>query len=174
MDPKDPKDPTPGNPHGNPPGNPDPNVVALQQKLTERDKELKAMQDKLAELEKGKGTDSATQKAIEDMSATIKTLTGTIGNMEQEKERERLSKAYPDIIPDLLLGKSQTEIESLVVKQRETIQQHYVLQPSSHAPKYASRGDVEKEIDRVTEDKSIPVTEKFVKIRELKNARDEF
>lgn len=174
MDPKDPKDPSNGNPPGNPPGNPDPNVVALQQKLSERDREMKSLQDELAKLKDGSSKDSEVQKAIADMSETIKALTDTISTMESDKERARLKATYPDILPDLLLGKSKEEIESLVARQREAIAQNYEIQPSAHAPKYESRSEVEKEMERVESDKKIPIAEKFQRIRELKKQRDEF
>lgn len=164
----------PGKAPTNPPGTPDPNIVALQKKLSERDVELKAAKEKLAVLEKeGKGTDE-TSRAIAEMSATIKQLGDTITKMESDKERERLRSKYPDIVPDLLMGRSDEDIERLVTAQRETITKNYVRQPSAHAPQFADRAAVETEMARVEADKSLPVAEKFAKLRELKNQRDEF
>lgn len=176
QDPKGPQDPPKdGNPSGNPAGNPDPNVVALQQKLTERDKELKSALSKIEELEKsGSSNTSETQKAIEGMQKTIADLTGTITQMNSDRERERLARDYPDIVPDLLLGKSQDEIEKLVKAQRDTIAKNYQRLPSAHEPVFADRSEVEKEINAVKADKNLSTDEKLQKLRELKQARDEF
>ena len=176
QDPKGPQDPPKdGNPSGNPAGNPDPNVVALQQKLTEKDKELKSALSKIEELKKsGSSNTSETQKAIEDMQKTIADLTGTITQMNSDRERERLARDYPDIVPDLLLGKSQDEIEKLVKAQRDTIAKNYQRLPSAHEPVFADRSEVEKEINAVKADKNLSTDEKLQKLRELKQARDEF
>lgn len=174
MDPKDPKDPAHGNPPGNPPGNPDPNIAALQRKLSEKDVELKAAQDKLATLERSGTQDDETKRLLGEMSETVKTLTGTISKMESDKERERLRSAYPDIVPELLLGKTQEDIERLVTAQRETIEKNYVRQPSAHAPTYNSREEVDAEIKKIEEDKTTPMPTKFARLRELKIKRDEF
>lgn len=175
QDPQDPQDPAkPGNPGGNPGGNPDPNVIALQQKLTEKDRELKAAQAKLEELEKPKPGSDQNANAVAELQKTISELTGTIGTMTSEREKERLAKAYPDIVPDLLLGKSQEEIERLVKAQRETIDRNYQRLPSAHAPVFADRGEVEKEIEAVKVNKALSTDEKLQKIRELKTLRDEF
>lgn len=175
MDPKDTPDPSKnGNPPANPPGNPDPNIVALQKKLSEKDVELKAAQEKIAAAEKaGQATDETT-RALTAMSEEVKKLGGTIAQMESDKERERLRGAYPDIVPELLLGKTHEEIERLVVAQRETIEKNYVRQPSAHAPQFASRAAVEAEITRLETDNTIPIATKFAKLRELKIERDEF
>lgn len=176
QDPKGPQDPPKdGNPSGNPAGNPDPNVVALQQKLTERDKELKSALSRIEELEKsGSSNTSETQKAIEGMQKTIADLTGTISSMNSDRERERLARDYPDIVPDLLLGKSQDEIDKLVKAQRDTIAKNYQRLPSAHEPVFADRSEVEKEIEAVKADKNLSTDEKLQKLRELKQARDEF
>lgn len=174
MDPKDPKDPTPGNPNGNQKGNPDPNVIALQQKLTEKDREFRALQDKLAMLEKNGTGESETKKMLADMGETIKTLGSTISNMEKDKERERLRSQYPDIVPDMIIGRTPEEIERLVKEQRDTIEKNYVRQPSAHAPQYASRSEIETEMEKINADKTIPIATKFQKIRDLKIQRDEF
>ena len=175
MDPKDPKDPeNPGNPGGNPPGNPDPNIVALQQKLSERTLELKKAQEALAEASKAKGNTDETSAAITLMGETIKKLSDTITKMEDEKHREELRAKYPDIVPELLIGRNNEDIERLVEAQRKNIEKEYVRQPSAHAPKFATKAEVEQEITRLEGDKTIPVIEKFAKLRALKEERDEF
>lgn len=176
QDPKGPQDPPKdGNPSGNPAGNPDPNVVALQQKLTERDKELKAALARVEELDKSRNAGSdETRKELEAMRKTIEKLTGTISSMETDKERERLKDAYPDIVPELLIGKSKDEIEKLVKAQRDTIAKNYQRLPSAHEPVFADRSEVEKAIESVKGDKSLSTDQKLQKIRELKEARDEF
>lgn len=174
MDPVDPKAPENGKPNGNQNGTPDPNVVALQQKLSEKDVELKAMQAKMAELEKAKQGDEGTNKVLSEMRDTVKALTDTISKMESDKQREVLKKAYPDIHPDLLLGKTPEEVERLVKEQRETISKNYTLLPSAHAPKYTSRAEIEKEIETLKSDPNLSTEQKMMKVRDLKIAIEQF
>lgn len=174
MDPKDPQDPPAGNPDGNQKGTPDPNVVALQQKLSEKDVQLKETLAKIAELEKTKQGDEGTNKVLSEMSEQVKTLTATISKMESDKERERLKSAYPDIHPDLLLGKTPEEVERLVKEQRETISKNYSLLPSAHAPKYTSRAEIEKEIETLKSDPNLSTEQKMMKVRDLKIAIEQF
>jgi len=148
------------------------NIKALQQKLSEKDQATKSALEKIAELEK-KGTgDNEAVKQIQALTDTVKSLTDQVGNINTEKQKEDLAKAYPDILPDLLLGKSAEEREIIVTKQRELITKSYDEKPSAHAPIYKDTNAIDEAISRIKEDKSLDTESKFVKIGELKQERD--
>lgn len=173
QDPKDPKDPEHGTPPGTPPGNPDPNVRALQQKLTEKDKEMKSLQTKIEELEKKGSGDHESQRQIAELTATVKTLTEEIGKVTTDRKREELRQKYPDILPELLIGKSDEEVESLVKRQRETMESRYERRPSAHEPQFKDRQEVDTEIERVKGDRTIDTDAKLLKVRELERRKQE-
>lgn len=175
QDPKGPADPqNGGNPTGNQPGNPDPNVVALQQKLTEKDVELKRLESKLSDLENKTGAGDETSKIIGEMNKTISELTNSISSMQSEKEKEVLAREYPDIVPELLLGKTPEERKTLVEAQRAKTKAQFESAPSAHTPRFTDRASVEKELDNVKTSKTMSTDEKLQKIRELKESLDEF
>jgi hypothetical protein len=152
------------------------NIKALQQKLTEKDQEVKKGLVKLEELEKLEKVNSQTsesEKKIEILTKTVEGLTTQIGNFNIEKQREEIAKAYPDILPDLLLGKSPEEREIIVNKQREITMRNYDQKPSAHAPMYRSRDEIDTAIEQINQNKKLNVIDKLTKIRELKLKKDE-
>lgn len=150
------------------------NIKALQQKLTEKDIEHKKTLERIEELEKKGSGDSESVKKIAELTETVTALTSQIGEINSEKKREELRQKYPDILPDLLIGKNDAEIEALVEKQRAATQQTYGARPSAHEPQFKDRSEVDAEIQRVKEDKSIDTDTKLVKVRELERRKSEF
>jgi len=122
------------------------NVKALQQKLTEKDKEIKSVLSEIEDMNKKGSGDSEAVKKIEDLKKTVETLTDQIETINTEKQKEDLAKKYPDILPDLLLGKSPEEVEIIVNKQREITMKNYDQKPSAHAPIYKDRNEVEEDL----------------------------
>lgn len=173
-DPQDPKGPQNGNPDGNQNGNPDPNVVALQQKLSEKDVEMKKLEKELADLKTQGGAPSETALQIAEMNKTISTLSENLQTLQSEKERDVLVKEYPDIVPELLIGKTKDEQKRLVEAQRAKTQAQYESAPSAHTPRFTDRASVENEIESVRKNIKLSTEEKLQKIRELKNELDEF
>lgn len=143
------------------------NIKALQQKLTERDLEVK---NALAELEKAKGShqDDDKVKALEEQ---IKTLTDSLGELSKETKLAKIAEKYPDIAPELLLGKSDEEMEIIANKQKAIVEKNYVTRASSHAPVYSDVNEIDKEMERVKADKTISTETKFQKLGELKEAK---
>lgn len=150
------------------------NIKALQQKLTEKDLETKKILAEIEELKKKGSENSEAEKKIEILTKSVETLTAQIGNLNTDKRKEELSKKYPDILPDLLLGKSDEEVEIIVNKQREITMKNYDEKPSDHEPIYADRDAVDKELARVKEDNTLTTEAKLQKVRELKLRREEF
>lgn len=149
------------------------NVKALQKKLSEKDLAVKEVQDKIAELEKKGSGDSEAIKQISELTEQVKSLTGQIGAINTDKQREELAKQYPDILPDLLIGKSPEEAEVIVNKQREITMRNYEQKPSSHSPVYKDRNEIDAEVERVQKDPKLSTTDKMTKVRELKLRKDE-
>lgn len=175
-DPKDPKDPgNTGNPNGTPPGNPDPNVVALQQKLSQKDIELKEAQSKLDDaLKNAKSNNAESNQEVVALTQTVKELTEKLTAVTTEMELKKISEKYPDILPELLLGKSEAERDLLVKKQQELNQARIGKMPSLHTPEYHDVVEVDKAIEDLKKDTSLTTEQKMQKLRELKNIRNEF
>jgi len=150
------------------------NVKALQRKLTERDNALRDALAKVDELTKKPPTNAGDEK-IAALTEQIKALTGSMTALTQEREREALTKQYPDILPEFLMGKSSEERESFVTRQRALVQHQIDTLPSSHKPVFSSRQDVEAEIERVKKDPLLSTDKKMARVRELTDhASDEF
>lgn len=147
------------------------NVKALQQKLTINDEATKKLQGELEELKKAKETPGKNEE-IENLTKKIEEMTEQIGNLNTEKAKERLQAKYPDIVPELLLGRNEEEIELIVKKQREMTEKNYDRKPSVHEPKYTERSDFDKAVQDVKEDRSLDTDQKLQKVRELKLKRD--
>jgi exonuclease VII large subunit len=146
------------------------NIKAMQRLLTEKDKEIKALADKL---DKQKPDDKQPDQ-ITLLTKQIETLTESITQITNDKTRNELQAKYPDVLPDLLLGKTPEQIESLVTQQRAITQTRIDNAPSNHRPVFSSVDEITKEIDRVKIDKSLSTDEKLLKVRDLKNQADEF
>lgn len=172
-DPKAPDGSENGQPDGKQNGNPDPNVQALQKKLTEKDRLLKEALEQIEEIKKTKDEkNDETKSEIQKLTETVAALTGQIGDINAETKKAKLAEKYPDILPEFLLGKSDEEVELIVEKQRQKIMENYDEKPSAHAPTYSSRGDVDKAIEKIKDDKTIRTDAKMMKIRELKMIRE--
>ena len=151
-------------------GKADENIKAMQRLLTEKDKEIKALADKL---DKQK-PDEKQPDQIALLTKQIETLTDSITQITTDKTRESLRVKYPDVVPELLIGKTDEQIESLVAQQRAITQTRIDNAPSNHRPVFSSVDEITKEIDRVKIDKTLSTDAKLQKVRELKNQADEF
>lgn len=149
------------------------NVKALQAKLSEKDLATKKVQEQIAELEKKGPSDSEATKQISELTEQVKSLTGQIETINTDRKREELAKQYPDILPDLLIGKSPEEAEVIVNKQRKITMQNYDQKPSSHSPVYKDRNEIDAEVERVQKDPKLSTVDKMTKVRELKLKKDE-
>lgn len=149
------------------------NIKALQQKLTEKDQVLKKAMADIEELQKRGNQDSEADKKIEQLTIVIGELKKEMGIMSAEKQKEGLAKQYPDILPELLLGKTPEEQAIIVTKQREITKKNYDEKPSAHAPVYKSVNEIDDEIRKVQEDQSLSIPDKMTKVRELKSKKDE-
>ncbi len=176
----DPKDP----PKGNSPvidlDNPKPeDIKNLQKSLSEKDVDLKkAIADvetlKAAEVKriddaKKKADDKKTEEQLEmqKMREDMNEMSDTLKVFNDNKRKDFLEKEYPDIMPDLLVGKTDEQIEKIVEKQRTKNKEIYGDSKFFIKPKYESEDDIDKEIEEVKKDKSLLGDQAAVKILRL-------
>jgi len=174
--PKDPK----GNPPAIDPDNPKPeDVKNLQTLLSKRDVELKESEKKVIEFELADKKRIDDKKKIEDekksdsdlriekMNSKIETLSGEIKEYNFQKRSDKLAKEYPDILPELLVGKSDEQVEKIVERQRAKNKELYGDSNFFIKPKYENADDVQKEIDEVKKDKKLRGDNAAIKVLHL-------
>ena len=169
------------------PDNPKPeDVKNLQKLLSERDVKLKDAEKIIADAKKletektekeekeKKEKEDKEKSEIELLKDEIKEMRGEIGNFNTEKKKESLAKEYPDIEPDLLVGKTDEQIKDVVEKQRERSKKLYGDSKGFIKPKYESVDDIDKEIELVKNDKTQRGDQGALKIMNLKREKAEF
>ena len=175
-----PKDPPKGDPPAIDPDNPKPeDIKNLQKSLSEKDVDLKkAIADvetlKAAEVkriddDKKKADDKKTEEQLEmqKMREDMSKMSGTLKVFNDNERKNFLEKEYPDIMPDLLVGKTDEQIEKIVEKQRTKNKEIYGDSKFFIKPKYESEDDIDKEIEEVKKDKSLLGDQAAVKILRL-------
>lgn len=150
-----------------PPPGTDENIVALQRKLSEKDVLLKKALD---ELEKSKhpNVDREIVKTLETLRADMKIMSDEIAVNRKEKTMKSLAEKYPDILPELLLGRDEKEIESIVAKQRARNKEIFGDSKHFTEPSYSSAEQIQKEIDAVSSDKKLSGEQKALKVLQLR------
>lgn len=160
-DPKDPKAGDPKDPNGDPKGNPTPeDVKNLQKLISDKDVKLQEALSTIAKFEKGKkdGKDKETKdekETLEGLHELVKGMTKELTIMREDKQRVDLQSKYPDIVPDILLGKTEEEQIKIVDAQRKLSERLYGDSAKFTQPTYASEDDVEKELEAVKKDEKI-------------------
>lgn len=121
------------------------NAQAHWQKIAdERYNEIeKLKQEKNELLEKTKNTET------EELRNRLRAI-------ENEKTIEMLTKKYPDIEPNLLLGKEDSEIENLVENQRKRTKTYLANTIDINAPQYTQK-DIDQQIDTIKKSNKTPI-----------------
>lgn len=141
----------------------------LQKKLSEKDLEIKKITDK-----QKKGSSEFDLK-IKEMSETIIKMTSMLENVEKRAKIENLSKKYPDILPDLLVDKTDEEIEQIVDKQRLINKKLYSdSQFYNVKDTFSSEEDIDEAIEKVKTDKSKSGENSAVEILKINRQRENF
>jgi len=145
----------------------------LQKTVSQKDIDLKKIKDEFDKLKKVEGNKkSDSEKEFIKMGETIKKLTETISSMTQIQESERLAKEYPDILPELLVGKSKDEIIVIVDKQRAVNKKLYGDSQHFAPADYSSEADVDEAINEVKNDKTETGENSAVKVLNLERKKD--
>lgn len=176
----DPKEPPKGDPSVIDSDNPTPeDIKNLQKALSEKDvklkqlesdlKNLKDAEQKRADEEKKKQDEKKTEaeKEMEKMRADMKTMSDTLKVFNESKRKDDLKEKYPDIEPDLLVGKTDEQAEKVVEKQREMNKKNYGDSKFFIKPEYESEEDVQQEIDKVKKDETLRGDQSAVKVLHL-------
>ena len=147
----------------------------LQKTVSQKDIDLKKVQEEFEKLKLVKDEKkSDTEKQLSEMSKTIKELTDTISTMSTNQRSETLAKKYPDILPELLHGKSDDEIEKVVDKQR-TINKKLYGDSQQFAPAdYSDEAQVDEAIEEVKSDKKLSGEQAAIKVLNLERKKDSF
>ena len=172
----DPKDPKTGDPSDPKDGNPSPDDIKnLQRKLSDNDLKLKDAEkngakakqdlDDFKKKQEDKRTDD--EKKFDDLKIETKKLTDEVAKMNTDKRKVELAKNYPDILPDLLVGKTDEQVEKIAEKQRAIAKKIYGDAKAFVQPTYESEGEIDKEIDEVKKDKGVSGENAAVKILNL-------
>jgi hypothetical protein len=138
-------------------------IKALQKKLSEKDLELKKLEEGNG---KKKGEEDEKDKLIREMGENIQKLTN-------ESESKKLKEAYPDISTKVLLGKTEEEQKAIAEEQRAINAETYGDLPSAHEPIFNDISEIDKEMERVKNDKEMDTDAKLAKIGELKEKKAE-
>lgn len=174
KDPIDPPKPGDGNDGGKPNGNPTvEDLKNLQKVVSEKDKMLKEAEAKLAEIQKNKEDGrSETEKLISSLKDEIKGMADEVKNLNTEKRREKLAEKYPDILPELIIGKSDEEIVKIVENQRALSKKLYGDSNYFRQPTYAEEADIDKEIEAEVKNPKKSGIESAVEVLKLSRLRD--
>jgi len=77
-------------------------------------------------------------KKNNSVNSEVETLRSEIEQLKTDKERQKLEAEYPDIEPDLLLGKTPDERKNIADRQRERTKKHYEQSIDVNPPQYTA------------------------------------
>lgn len=127
----------------------------LQQTLSAKDVDMKKLADDLKIAQESRsGSQTENDKKISELSESVKKLTETITVMHTQQESENLVKLYPDILPDLLIGKTKEQAESVVARQRDINKKLYGDSNRFAPPDYSSEAEIDEKVESVKADKT--------------------
>jgi len=161
-------------------------IEILKTRLSERGVKLKNASDKIAEFEKAKLAEEKERKEkekekgdkekteVEKLSEELKSVRKEINNFNTEKKKSELEKEFPDILPELLVGKTDEQIKAVVEKQREMNKKNYGDSKGFLKPKYESVDDIEKEIEEVKKNKNLRGDNSAIEVMRLTREKLDF
>lgn len=147
----------------------------LQKTVSQKDVDLKkALEQIETASKKNDDKKSEAEKAMEKMSGTISKLEKSISSMNTQKDTERLAKKYPDILPELLVGKDDKDIEAIVDKQRAVNKKLYGDSDHFAPPDYSSEAEIDEQIDKVKNDESLSGDNAALEVLKLNRQKSSF
>jgi flagellar biosynthesis component FlhA len=145
---------------------------ALQQKLTEKDVDLKKLASEVETLKGGKKDKDNPE--LSQILETVKNLNDQIANMNRDKKIESLKKQYPDISPELLVDLPDEKIENVVSSQREVAKKHFKGADVFLQPQYDSVDAVESAINEIKANPKMSGTQKAAEVMRLNRLKTQF
>lgn len=145
----------------------------LQKIVSQKDVDFKKVEEDLKKLQ-AKNDDKKTdsEKSIDEMKKTIINLSTEIKTMNLARESDDLAKNYPDILPELLIGKTKEEIVSIVDKQRAVNKKLYGDSQHFAPGDYSKESDVDEAIEDVKKDTSRSGENSAVAVMNLERQKD--
>ena len=157
-------------------GNPE-DFKNLQKIISTKDKDFQKTKEALEKLKsnlpkKDDDKESETEKLSKELKGKIDEVNKKLDTINKTNEVEKLQKEYPDILPELLVGKDEEQIKAIVEKQRAMNKKIYGDSKHFTAPTYDDVKDVDKEIDEIKGDKSMSADKQAVKIMQLNRVKE--
>lgn len=128
------------------------NIKNLQKVISQKDLEIQELKSKL-------------DNNLNSLNK-LEELQNIVANLENDKKINELKNQYPDILPELLLGKTEDEINHIVSKQRELTQDQ--LKKSYYSDINYSESEINDQIELIKKDKKISQQDKISAIFKLK------
>jgi len=151
-------------------GNPE-DIKNLQKIISDKDVNLKKALEDVKKYKPKDTKDPPPNPEIKKLTETVVKLTETISVMANEKEIDNLKKSYPDIVPEMLVGRTKEEVKKTVEQQRKINKRIYGDSMKFHLPNYESEEDVDKEIEEVKKDKEMGGESSAVEVLKLGRAK---
>lgn len=159
-------------------GNPE-DFKKLQKIISSKDVDFQKTKKRLEELKlelkkpnNGK-EETELEKKVLELSKQLLETTNALTKINEAETIKKLEKEYPDILPELLTGKTEEQITAVVEKQRAKNKKLYGDSKLYTQPTYTDVADVDKEIEVVKADKTMSSEKQAVRILQLGRTREE-
>lgn len=158
-------------------GNPE-DFKNLQKIISKKDVDFRLTKEALERLKKDNKPnkddkkETELEKTIKGLNEKLDDTTKALAKINKDKEIETLEKQYPDILPELLVGKDEEAQKAMVDKQRTKNKKIYGDSKHFTAPTYDDVKDVDKEIEEIKADKTLSSERQAVKIMQLTRVKE--
>lgn len=157
-------------------GNPE-DFKALQQIISKKDVDFRKTKARLEELKSKKpkkddDDEGEVSKLKKELGEKLDKVNKKLGKIDKANEVAKLVKDYPDILPELLIGKDEEQVKAVVEKQRAINKKLYGDSQKFVQPTYTDVDEVDKEIDAIKEDTSISGEKSAVKTLQLGRVKE--
>ena len=158
-------------------GNPE-DIKNLQKLISKKDVDFRKTKEALEKLKSKKPKDdkkeSESEKIIKGLNKKLDDIGEKMAKIDKANETINLQKKYPDIMPELLVGKDEEAQKAVVEKQRAMNKKLYGDSRHFTQPSYNDVDEIDKEMDDVKEDKSLSGEKSAVKLLQLSRTRENF
>ncbi len=158
-------------------GNPE-DFKGLQKIISAKDIDLKKLTDEAKKLSekkiKSNPKDSKLKKLFEKQAKQLDEVVKELAKRNLADETKQLKKDYPDILPDLLIGKDPEKVTEIVGKQRKLNEKLYGDAKHFTQPKYNDIEEIQKRIDEIKADPNISGEKAAVEVMNLEREKENF
>lgn len=149
------------------------NIKGLQKVISEKDLEIKKLGGKKdpsdpIDPKNPKGPDDAV---VEKLLEKIDGLQGQIVSLVQQNQTKEFGEKYPDILPELLVGKTPEEAEAIATRQRTINKKLYGDSARFKAPLFEKEADIDEKLEEIKNDKGVNGLNSAVEVLSLNRER---